>query len=106
MNSPHAIGAGLLTALLAAGPAGAAEAQPPSDPSRPVTTVRIGGSAADRDFRAARQAIAARYREARAACRNRPAAERSGCVSAARAELKRAQGQAQATHAAATKKAR
>jgi hypothetical protein len=89
------------TALIA--PAGAAEAQPPADPSKPVTTARVGGSPADAAFREAQQKSADDYRAARTACRAKPRAERGSCMNAARAELKHARLEAQATHAAAKK---
>jgi hypothetical protein len=93
-----------LLAATAASPAGAAEATPPSDPSKPVTTARVGGSPADRDFRAAQQEIAQRYRETRAACKARPSGERSACVSAARVDMKKAQLEAKTAHDAASRK--
>lgn len=83
------------------GPLAAAEATPPADPTKPVTTVRIGGSPADAEFRAAQQENSARYREARAACNAKPRTERGACMNAARAELKHAQLQAKAAHDAA-----
>jgi len=98
-----AVSLALLTALSAGV---AAEAEPPADPSQPVTTARVGGSPADRDFRAATQSSGDRYREARAACRAKPTAERSACVSAAKSELKRARLEAKAAHDAAQKKPR
>jgi hypothetical protein len=106
MRHHAAVGFVLLALALAGAPAFAAEAQPPADPSRPVTTARVGGSPADRDFRAAQQESGARYRVARAACKAGPSGERSACASAARAELKRARLDAKAAHDAATKKAR
>ena len=69
---------------------------PPSDTSRPVTTARVGGSVADRDFRAAQQESGARYREARAACKGKAGSDRSACIGAARSELKRARLDAKA----------
>jgi len=99
-----AIALALIAASAAGTPAVAVEAGPPSDPSKPVTTARVGGSPADRAFRAATQESGDRYREARAACRARPSAERSACVSEAKAELKRARLEAKAAHDAARKK--
>ena len=99
-----ALASAVLGATLASASALAAEAQPPADPSKPVTTARVGGSPADRDFRAAQQDSADRYRKARAECRAKPSEERSACTSAARAELKRARLEAKAAHDAATKK--
>ena len=96
----------LLAALSVGLPAAAAEAGPPADQSKPVTTARVGGSPADRAFRAATQESGDRYREARAACRAKPAAERGACMSAARTELKRARLEAKAAHDAAQKKRR
>ena len=96
------LAAALLTAVLGA-PAVAADAKPPADPSKPVTTPRIGGSPADAAFRDAQQKSAAAYREARAACRAKPQAERAACMTAARAELKRARLDAKVAHDAATK---
>lgn len=104
---PHAIVAlALLSVTLSGSPAVAAEAQPPADPSKPVTTARVGGSPADRDFRVAEQESGERYRAARAACRSRPSGERGACVSAARAALKQARLEAEAAHDAAMKKPR
>jgi len=101
-----AISVGLLAALSIGGSAVAAEASPPADPSKPVTTARVGGSPADRALRTATQESGDRYREARAACRAKPTAERSACVSAAKSELKRARLEAKAAHDAAQKKPR
>ena len=95
-----------LAVLTAGAAAAAAEAEPPADPSKPVTTARVGGSPADRDFRAATQESGDRYRQARAACRAKPSAERSACVSAAKSELKQARLEAKAAHDAAQKKPR
>ncbi|HSC63243.1 MAG TPA: hypothetical protein VLD35_06395 [Caldimonas sp.] len=94
------------TAVSACVRAAAAEAEPPADQSKPVTTARVGGSPADREFRAAVQESGDRYREARAACRAKPSAERSACVSAAKSELKRARLEAKAAHDAAQKRPR
>lgn len=96
--------AGLTCAAALVAPAGAADAQPPADPSRPVTTARIGGSPADAAFREAQQKSADDYRAARAACRAKPRAERGSCMNAARAELKHARLEAQAEHDAARKR--
>jgi len=82
----------------------AAEAGPPADASKPVTTARVGGSPADQAFRTATQESGDRYREARAVCKTKPSSERSACVSAAKAELKRARLEAKAAHDAARKK--
>jgi len=101
-----AIALAVLAAVSLGRPAEAVEAAPPADPSKPVTTARVGGSPADRAFRAATQESGDRYREARAVCRAKPSAERSECVSAARAELKRARLEAKAVHDAAQKKPR
>jgi hypothetical protein len=101
-----AIALAALVAVSVSMPAVAAEAGPPADQSKPVTTARVGGSPADRAFREATQESGDRYREARAVCRTKPSAERSGCVSAARAELKRARLEAKAAHDAAQKKPR
>ena len=101
-----AISLGLLPALSIGASAVAAEAAPPADQSKPVTTARVGGSPADRAFRAATQESGDRYREARAACRAKPSAERSACVTAAKAELKRARLEAKSAHDAAQKKPR
>ena len=95
--------AGMACAAALVAPAVAADAQPPADPSKPVTTARVGGSPADAAFRDAQQKSADVYRAARADCRAKPRAERGSCMSAARAELKRARQEAQATHAAAKK---
>jgi hypothetical protein len=99
-----AIPLALLAALSVAVSAVAAEAGPPADQSKPVTTARVGGSPADRAFRAATQESGDRYREARAVCKTKPSEERSACVSAAKAELKRARLEAKAAHDAARKK--
>ena len=105
MNRHHvALPVAVLAALSIGASALAAEARPPADPSKPVTTARVGGSPADRDFRAATQESGDRYRQARAACRTKPAGERSACLSAARSELKRARLEAKAAHDAAQKK--
>ncbi|MDQ6638077.1 MAG: hypothetical protein M3Z15_00225 [Pseudomonadota bacterium] len=93
----------LLAAWLGAAPVFAAEAQAPADPSQPVTTARVGGSPADRDFRAAQQASGERYRTARTACKAKAREERSACASAARSELKRARLEAKSVHDAAAK---
>ena len=60
-------------------------------PSKPVTTVRVGGSPADAEFRDATQTAQTRYREAKAACKSRPSAERKSCLRDAKSELKTAQ---------------
>ena len=100
---PLAISLALLAALSSGGPVLAAEAGPPADPSKPVTTARVGGSPADQAFRTATQESGDRYPQARAACRSKPSAERSACVSAAKSELKRARLEAKAAHDAAQK---
>ena len=94
----------LLAGLLACAAAVAAEAQPPSDQSKPVTTARVGGSEADRSFRTATQESGDRYRQARAACKAKASAERGSCVSVARAELKRERLEAKTAHDAAKKR--
>ena len=94
----------LCIGALAVGPAFAADAQPPADPAKPVTTVRVGGSPADAEFRDANQKAQAHYREAPAACKSRPSAARSACVRDAKAELKSAQAAAKAAHTAANKR--
>ena len=86
--------------LLIAAPAAAADAKAPADPSKPATTVRVGGSPADAEFRDANEKVHARYRDALASCRERPAAQRSACVRDAKAELRTAQRAAKATHGA------
>jgi hypothetical protein len=96
----------LLAALSIGTPTMGAEAVPPADQSKPVTTARVGGSPADQAFRTATQESAERYRAARTACRTKPSAERSACVSAARSELKRARLEAKAVPDAAHEKAR
>ena len=85
------------------GPLAAADAKPPADASKPVTTPRVGGSPADAQFRAAQQEIGKHYREARATCRTKPSAERTACLAAARTELKQAQAKAKTAHDAAKK---
>ena len=99
---------GVLTAALCivaamSTPASAADAKAPADPSQPVTTPRVGGSPADAAFRDAQQKSGAAYREARAACRRKPKAGRTSCMTAARAELKQARTEAKAAHDAAQK---
>jgi hypothetical protein len=89
---------------LSGAPAIAADAKPPADTSKPVTTVRVGGSPADAAFRDANQKAHARYRAAKADCRARPAAERSECLRAAKAELKTAQQAAKEAHDAAKRR--
>jgi hypothetical protein len=107
MNRHHvAIPVFLLAALSIGTPTMAAEALPPADQSKPVTTARVGGSPADQAFRTATQESADRYRAERAACRTKPSAERRACVSTARSELKRARLEAKAVHDAAHEKAR
>ena len=104
MNRHHvAIPVILLVALSVGSPAEAGEALPSADQSKPVTTARVGGSPADQAFRTATQESGDRYRQARAACRSKPSAERSACVSAAKSELKRARLEAKAAHDAAQK---
>ena len=103
---PASIAIVLLAAWSLGSSAVAAEAEPPSDPTKPVTTARVGGSPADQAFRTATQESGDRYREARAVCKTKPSAERSACVSAAKAELKRARLEAKAAHDAAKKKPR
>ena len=85
------------------GPLAAADAKPPADATKPVTTPRVGGSPADAEFRAAQQASGKRYRDARANCRTQPLGERSACVKTARADLRKAQSEAKAAHDAAKK---
>jgi hypothetical protein len=92
-----------LFATLAVAPALAADARPPADPTKPVTTVRVGGSPADAEFRDATQRAQTRYREAKVECKSRPAAERKACIGDAKAELKSAQAAAKAKHDAANK---
>jgi len=85
------------------GPLAAADAKAPADTSKPVTTPRVGGSPADAQFRATQQESGKRYQDARATCRAKPSAERTGCVTAAKTELKQAQAEAKAAHDAAKK---
>ena len=82
-------------------PATAAEARPPADLTKPVTTMRVGGSPADAAFRNAQLKSGAAFREARTACRDKPRAERGTCMSAARVALKHAQAEAKTAHDAA-----
>lgn len=103
MKKPRAIFLAAVFGSLLAGPVTAADALPPADPSRPVTTARIGGSPADAAFRDAQQTTGAAFREARSACRAKERAERGACMNAARAELKRARLDAKAAHDAAKK---
>jgi len=86
------------------GTASAADAKPPADLSKPATTVRVGGSPADAEFRDANQKALARYRAAKEQCRERPKAERSECVNGAKADLKTAQHVAKAAHDAASRR--
>ena len=107
MTKHHAaIPLALLAGVLACAPALAAEARPPSDQTKPVTTARVGGSPADRAFRVAQQESADRYRAARAACKAKASAERGACVSEARAALKSERLEAKAAHDAAQKQPR
>ena len=85
-------------------PASAGDARPPADPAKPATTVRVGGSPADAEFRDANQKALARYRAAAARCREQPRAERHECVRGAKADLKTAQHVAKAAHAAALRR--
>lgn len=78
----------------------AAEAVP-TDPSRPVTAVRVGGSPADLAFRNARQKNGDDYRAARAACTAGARGERTPCMRAARVKLKQDGLAAKAAHDAA-----
>jgi hypothetical protein len=96
--------AAAICAAFVATAAHAADAKPPADPSQPVTTVRVGGSSADAEFRDANQKALARYREAKVACRSRPSAERNACIHEARADLKTAQSVAKAAQDAARKR--
>jgi len=96
-----ALATAALLGALACLPAHAAEAMPPADPARPVTTVRVGGSHADMAFRNARQKNGDDYRAARAACAAGARGERAACVKVARAKLKQDGLAAQAAHDAA-----
>jgi hypothetical protein len=93
--------ANAISAALVATTAYGADAKPPEDPSKPVTTVRVGGSPADAEFRDANDKALARYREAKTACRSRPSAERNACIREARADLKTAQRVAKAAQQSA-----
>jgi hypothetical protein len=96
------VGAGAVFAIVV--PAAAADAVPPADPSKPATTVRVGGNPADSAFRDANQKAIARYRQATATCRARPAAERRECIRGAKADLNTAQRVAKAEHEAARRR--
>jgi hypothetical protein len=99
--------AGLLLASLVIGAPAivrAADAKPPADPAQPATTVRVGGSRADAQFRDANQKALARYRQAAAGCRARPAGERRECVRSAKADLKTAQRVAKTAHDSASRR--
>jgi hypothetical protein len=85
--------------LAAAASAGAADAAA-SSPAMPATGVRVGGSPADAEFRAAQQKSGAEYRAARAACPKQPAPERAACIKAARDTLVRERTAAAAAHKA------
>jgi hypothetical protein len=98
------IAATLFAAALLGQTAFAADAKPPADLTQPVTTPRVGGSPADAEFRAANEKALARYRDAKAACRSRPAAEQNACLHDARADLKTAQNVAKAAHDAAKRR--
>lgn len=76
-----------------------------TDPTKPMTTPRIGGSPAEAIFRDAQQKAANEYHGATAICRAKPRAERGSCMSTARATLKQAQSDAKAALVAARKKA-
>ena len=97
------LAAAALLCVAFSGPVAAADAKAPADASKPVTTPRVGGSPADAEFRAAQQASGKRYRDARASCRTQPSKDRTACMTAARAELKKAQSEAKAAHDAAKK---
>ena len=105
MKKPFAVFLAAFSGVLLAASVAAADALPPADPSRPVTTARVGGSPADAAFRDAQQTTGAAFREARSACRAKERAERGACMNAARAELKHARLDARAAHDA-SKKAR
>jgi len=101
MKKPSLLMSAALLCAVFSAPIHAADAKAPADPSQPVTTPRVGGSPADAAFRAAQQQSGKRYSDARAACRKKPAAERSACMNAARTELKQARSEAKAAHDAA-----
>ena len=101
MNKPYFLMPAALLCAVFSAPVHAADAKAPADPSRPVTTPRVGGSPADAAFRAAQQRSGKRYSDARAICRTKPQAERSACMNAARTELKRGRSEAKAAHDAA-----
>ena len=103
MKKPLAFLAAMLCSAAFSGAAVAADALPPTDPSLPVTTARVGGSPADAAFRDAQQKSGADYRDARATCRAKPRTERGACMNAARADLKHARLDAKAAHDAAKK---
>ena len=84
-------------------PAMAADAVPPADPGKPVTTARVGGSPADAAFRDAQQKSGADFRAARTVCKARLKGDRSACLTAARNQLKDARLAARAAHDAARK---
>ena len=106
MNASSRAAVVLLVSLVTGAPAvaRAADAKPPTDPAQPATTVRIGGSRADAQFRDANQKALTRYRQAAASCRTRPAAERRECVRGAKADLKTAQRVAKAAHDSASRR--
>jgi hypothetical protein len=87
-------------AITASGPASAADATAASDAARPATGVRVGGSKADAEFRAAQQKSGTAYRTARAACPKQPAVERATCIKAARDQLAKDRAAAAAAHRA------
>ena len=89
-----------LAAALFAASAHGADAKPPADPAKPATTVRVGGSPADAEFRDANQKASARYREAVKTCRTKASPERGECIRAAKSDLKAAQRAAHDAHEA------
>jgi hypothetical protein len=95
--------AAVLSGIAFADLAAAADVMRPTDPAKPVTTTRVGGSPADAAFRDAQQKSGAAYRAARDACRVRPREERSACLTEAKAQLKQARLEAKAAHDAAKK---
>ena len=88
---------------LVAARASAADAKPPEDLSKPVTTVRVG-AIQPIPFRDANQKAQARYREATAACKARPSSEQKECMRSAKADLQTAQRVAKAEHDAALRR--
>ncbi len=99
MTQTHSYLLAALLTLAAGAPAVAADAASAAvDPSRPALTTRVGGSPSDAEFRAVIQHSGDEYRDKRTACRKLAAAERSGCLSEAKAALAKERADAKTAH--------